>query len=118
MEMTSSFRKVLTILRYNGKPELCVDGTYILPKATEMTILASVQPLKANEVNILPEGMRTSRAVKVYSGVELLVANQQEGMLADRFIWRGMTFEVVASDIYQCAVINHYRAYAVEVNAF
>lgn len=116
--MASGFTKALTVLRYNGKPELCVDGTYILPKATEITISASVQPLKANEVNILPDGMRTSRAVKVYSGIELLVANQQQGTLADRFVWRGMTFEVVASNMYQCDVINHYRAYAVEVNAF
>lgn len=45
----SSFRKLITVLRYNGSPELLANGTYMYPTPQEFKVLASVQPLKANE---------------------------------------------------------------------
>lgn len=114
----SSFRKPITVMRYDGKPELLADGTYLYPDATELEVYASVQALKANEMYALPEGRRQGRAVKIYTDVELYTADQHTGTQADRFIWRGRTFEIVASDIFQSDVINHYRAYAVEVSEF
>lgn len=114
----NSFRKPLKILRYDGEAELMADGTYQYPRMTELPISASVQALKPNEMELLPEGSRTARAVKVYSDVELFAVNQSKNLLPDRFVWRGMMFEVIASDIYQSDVINHYRAYAVEVKRY
>ena len=63
----------------------------------------------------LPEGRRGSRAVKVYSDTELLMVDQQSGQQPDQFEWLGRRYEVVGSDAFQSGVINHYRAYAVEV---
>lgn len=114
----SSFRKLITVLRYNGSPELLANGTYMYPTPQEFKVLASVQPFKANEMMLLPEGSRTARAVKVYTDKELYVDDQRTNTMADRFKWRGKLFEVVASDIFQSDVINHYRAYAVEVSEF
>lgn len=114
----SSFRKPITVLRYDGKPELLADGTYLYPDATELEVYASVQALKANEMYALPEGRRQGRAVKVYTDKELYVDDQRTNTMADHFKWRGKLFEVVASDIFQSDVINHYRAYAVEVSEF
>lgn len=112
-----SFRRKLTIYRYEGKPVLQDNGRYTMPEQIEVSVMASVQPLKATEMEALPEGRRGARAVKVYSSVELFMADQKSGQQADQFNWLGRRYEIVASDAYQCNVINHYRAYAVEVNS-
>lgn len=113
--MPSSFRRPIKIWRYAEKPVLGDDGRYTIADPTEMSIQASVQPLKATEMEALPEGRRGSRAVKVYSDTELLMVDQQSGQQPDRFEWLGRMYEVVGCDAYQSNVINHYRAYAVEV---
>lgn len=111
----SSFRRPIKIWRYAEKPVLGDDGRYTIADPTEMSIQASVQPLKATEMDALPEGRRGGRAVKVYSDTELLMVDQQSGQQPDRFEWLGRMYEVVGCDAYQSNVINHYRAYAVEV---
>ena len=113
--MPSSFRHPIKIWRYAEKPVLGDDGRYTIADPTEMSIQASVQPLKATEMDALPEGRRGCRAVKVYSDTELLMVDQQSGQQPDRFEWLGRMYEVVGCDAYQSNVINHYRAYAVEV---
>lgn len=113
--MLSSFRRPIKIWRYTEKPVLGDDGRYTIAEPTEITIKASVQPLKATEMESLPEGRRGSRAVKVYSDTELLMVDQQSGQQPDQFEWLGRRYEVVGSDAFQSGVINHYRAYAVEV---
>ena len=113
--MLSSFRRPIKIWRYTEKPVLGDDGRYTIAEPTEITIKASVQPLKATEMDALPEGRRGFRAVKVYSDTELLMVDQQSGQQSDRFEWLGRMYEVVGCDAYQSNVINHYRAYAVEV---
>lgn len=113
--MPSSFRRPIKIWRYAEKPVLGDDGRYTIADPKEMSIQASVQPLKATEMDALPEGRRGCRAVKVYSDMELLMVDQQSGQQPDQFEWLGRRYEVVGSDAFQSGVINHYRAYAVEV---
>ena len=103
----SSFRKSLTIYRYAGKPILQDNGKFILPEQSSIVVKASVQPLKATEMEALPEGRRNAHAVKIYSDTELLMADQGSGVQADQFDWLGRRYEVVAADAYQCEVINH-----------
>lgn len=111
----SSFRRPIKIWRYMQPAVLGNDGRFSIAEPTEMTIKASVQPLRATEMDALPEGRRGSRAVKVYSDTELLMVDQQTGQQADQFEWLGRRYEIVGCDAYQSNVINHYRAYAVEV---
>ena len=111
----SSFRKPIKVWRYTEPAVLGKDGRFTIAEPTEITIKASVQPLKATEMEALPEGRRGSRAVKVYSDTELLMVDQQSGQQPDQFEWLGRRYEVVGSDAFQSGVINHYRAYAVEV---
>lgn len=113
----SSFRKPLTIYRYAGKAVLQDNGKFVLPEQSVLVVDASVQPLKATEMEALPEGRRGSHAVKVYSDTELLMVDQGTGAQADQFDWLGKRYEIVAADAYQCGVINHWRMYAVEVRS-
>ena len=112
----SSFRRPLTIIRYGGEPVLDqATGKFVQQPEFQFRVNASVQPLRSNEMQALPEGRRGARAVKVYSDTELYKADQKSGVQADKFYWLGVLFEVVASDAYQADVISHYRAYATEV---
>ena len=113
--MWNPFSKPLEIIRKDGKPFLNFDGIWEEPEETRFIIKASVQPLRSNEMRALPEGRRGCRAVKVYSKERLYMADQKEGLQADRFFWLGREFEVTASDPYQNDQINHWRAYAIEV---
>lgn len=112
--MKSSFRRPLEIYRL-GKAELMENGLFSEPSQTRFTIEASVQQLRPDEMQALPEGRRGCRTVKVYSDVQLHMPNQMTGQQADRFMWLGVWFEVVASDWYHNNVISHYRAYATEI---
>lgn len=111
----SSFRKKLKVFRVNGKPTLGADGIFRDAPVVELHVMASVQPLKATEMQALPEGRRGARAVKVYSDTELYMAEQMTGQQADRFVWLGRMYEVIGCDAYQCEVISHYKSLAVEV---
>lgn len=112
--MKSSFRHSLTITRL-GESVLMDNGMFSTPSESKFTIQASVQQMRPDEMQMLPEGRRQCRAVKVYSDVELHMPNQTIGQQADKFMWRGLWFEVTASDWYQNNVISHYRAYATEM---
>lgn len=111
----SSFRRPIKVFRTTGKPERMSNGYLVYPEPQEITIKASVQPLRATEQDVLPENVRTCRAVKVYSSEELLQANQSNGQKADEFEWLGKRWVVVGCDAFQSGVISHYKAYAVEV---
>lgn len=112
----SSFRRALKITRKHGEASINADGKFVPQEEYTVVVQASVQPMKSDEMRALPEGRRGCRAVKVYSDKELYMADQMTGRQADTFMWLGVKFEVVASDLYMADVISHYRAYATEVN--
>jgi|AGTN01.3.fsa_nt_gi hypothetical protein len=112
----SSFRKPITVLR-TAPGHYDDAGIWVPGEPATTTVPMSVQPLRAKEMDALPEGRRGSRAVKVYAGAALLVADQTTGQNADIITWQGSSWEVVSCDPYQMDVIPHYKALAVEVKA-
>ena len=112
----SSFRKPIPVLRA-GTGHYDDDlGTWVEDTPSQsISVMMSVQPLRLEEMDALPEGRRTSRAVKIYSGEELLPAEQDIEQNADIITWQGRQWEVLACDPYQMGVISHYKSLAVEV---
>lgn len=113
----SSFRKTTPIKRttpghYDDDTGLWVEG-----QEDTLSIQMSVQPLRVDEMDALPEGRRSSRAVKIYANVELLPADQDTGQNADVITWFGKAWEVVSCMPYQSGVLPHWKAVAVEVKA-
>lgn len=112
-----SFRKPYTITRHD--PGSYVNGYWVEGTESSITIKASVQPLRMDEVEVLPEGKRSSSAVKIYSDTKLFPAKQanetSEAVSADILQYDSSTWEIVACTPYQSGVIPHYKAYAVEV---
>lgn len=111
----SSFRKVIPVTR--TAPGSYVDGTWVEGDPGTLLIKMSVQPLRLDEMDALPEGRRSSRAVKIYSDAELYPAEQAASQNADIITWLGKTWEIVGCDPYQMGVIPHYKSLAVEVKA-
>lgn len=110
----SSFRKSIIVTRTTGS---YVDGVWTANDPTTLTIKASVQPLRLDEMQAMPEGRRSSHVVKIYSDTELYPAIQGTGQNADQFTWQSKTWEVIACDAYQMGIISHYKALAVEVTS-
>jgi hypothetical protein len=66
------------------------------PGATSDTtgVVASVQPIKGDELERLPEGIRTKRPAKLYTETELKQKDTAAGTPPDLIIWDGETWEV------------------------
>lgn len=104
-----TFRVGVTIIR--RQPGTYVKGSYVPSGsvATNMSILASVQPLNGEELKTLPEGRRLSDSVKVYTDAELIVLDETTNTEPDRMTWRGHIYECVSMFAHQMGVINHYK---------
>ena len=57
-------------------------------------VVASFQPLRGSELEMLPEGDRTRRSGKVYTATELHAENRLGGVPADLIEFDGDTWEV------------------------
>ena len=120
----SSFRRKQTVQRITGG-YYDDDGMWNEGTAEEFTIMASVQPLNADEksqyTDMQPEGATNYNAVKIYSSTPLQVEKQAEGdnagQEADILLWRGRRWKVVNCEEWQSDVINHFRMVAWEVGA-
>lgn len=112
----SSFGKLHTVIRRSSGSH--VDGYWVEGTETNITIKASVQPLKVSEIEALPEGKRSGSAVKIYSDVKLIPAKQAteetQPVSADIILYAGSKWEIVACAAFQSGIIPHYKAYAVE----
>lgn len=112
----SSFRKPFPVKR-TEPGDYDDGGNWVEGSETNLTLYMSIQPLRVDEMDALPEGRRNSRAVKIYSGDELYPAEQTAGQNADFVTWQGKQWEVIGCDPYQMGVISHYKSLAVEVKA-
>lgn len=96
------------------------DGRWTNGASTDTSIVASVQPAGGEDLQLLPEGLRSRRAVKVYTTTELEVADQAAGVLGDQLVISGLvgiddgTYQVQNVAPYY-ALLGHHRAVAVMV---
>lgn len=113
------FRKKFTIQRTTGG-EYDDNGIWQKGETEEIEIMASVQPLSLaslNEYNqIFPEGIRTVNAVKIYTSTKLLTDKSTPAQNADVLLYMGGKYKIITCHAYQSGVINHYKAYAQEVD--
>lgn len=88
------FKTPVTVER-RGPKTLGSDGLFTGPVATTLTSLSvSLQPMNGDEQQLLPEGLRTTEVVKIYSRDELRVADAPNGVQSDRVVYKGETYEV------------------------
>lgn len=102
----SSFRQTINARRLNAGT--LVRGRWV-PNGTPttFTITASVQPLKPNEVESLPEGRRNSKVFRIYTCADL--QDMQVTESPDQVQLFGEWYEVTAKAPWQNSVINHFK---------
>ena len=85
-------------------------GRYTEGTPTALTITASVQPLTADEMQLLPEGRRADESFRLYTDTRLLTANRVTNKNADIITIDGTRYEVLSCETWQNTIINHYKA--------
>jgi hypothetical protein len=103
----SSFRKALTGTRYSAGSN--VDGHWVEGGATALNFTASVQPIRPEEMSLVPENRRDTARFALFTDTRLLTADDEGATNADRVTIDGIQYEVFACDIWQNDVIPHYR---------
>ena len=101
-----SFRKPQTIIR--TLPGQYVDGKWVEGSEAILTILASVQPVTAEDQIVMAGGKRLSDYVKAYTSTEIIPLSETAQQQPDRLVWRGRTYECIELGVRQMNVIDHY----------
>lgn len=99
--------------RFDGAGTV-TDGDWSPPPYEDQPILATVQPLTGDELQVLDSGKRSRQPRKVYTRAEVRVADQERGLtttatMSDQLVIDGLVYEVMEVS-RQETVIPHYRA--------
>lgn len=88
-----------------------VDGEWVEGGETSTTIQANVHPFSDYQVMILPESDRTRSWMWLFtSDVVRQKKEGTDGYGADRFMWDGDLYEVMAVRNYKMGVVDHKEA--------
>jgi hypothetical protein len=107
----SSFRREFTIKQKVAGT--VVDGAFIEGAVTTSTIQASLQPLKPEDIQQLPEGRRNSKVSFIITSTRLNLVTSAN---PDIVVVDSEDYEVDKEEAWQNNVINHYKYLIVKVN--
>ncbi len=110
----SQFREPLTVKRKDDAT-VFTKGKAQNGATSDVDITASVQPLRPDEMGLLPEGRRDSEAFRLYTATELLPADEATGKNADMVVYNGKDYEVLSCARWQNRVVPHFKAVMVKV---
>lgn len=112
-----SFRQPRTILSETAGTY--VNGVWVAGTRSVSTVMASIQPIvMGQDMAALPEGRRISDFVKIYTGVNLKVTDDGDGIQPDFIVHDGQCFELVSRYANQNRIIPHYKYIAVRQMKF
>ena len=93
-----------------------VNGDWVDGKTAEVEIQANVQPMRDDELMLMPETERTREWYKVYSASEIRTSKEgTTGWAADEFMWNGDRYKVMKVRRYQMQTLDHWKALAAKV---
>jgi hypothetical protein len=135
-EATNSFRNEIAVLAdtvaignllSDVPSEFAVPGGIIIKRDTAGTwsngrytqgtrstiadVVASFQPLRGKEIEMLPEGDRGKRSGKLYTATEIRAEDRTAQLMADQIIYDGDTWEVRSVEKHTYG--GYYKAIAV-----
>lgn len=102
-------QETITLRRYATAYTWGDDGRATAEDPEETDILASVQPLRDREIQILPEGERQFEQKKIYTKTELRTEDQNAGTKADLLIINEIEYKVMQVE-RERSVLPHYKA--------
>lgn len=96
-----------------------VNGVWVPGTRSVGSIMASIQPVvMGQDMASLPEGRRISDFVKIYTGTNLKVTDDGDGIQPDFVAYDGHCYELVSRYANQNAIISHYKYIAVRQMKF
>ena len=113
------FKRNIELIRHGTGGYYNNDGIYVRTDTTKRTIAANVQPANNKDMELLPDGARTIRVIKVFTD-EVLYSSQQATEYTEErkgvlLVVGGVPFCGGRCDAWQSNVISHYESLATEV---
>jgi hypothetical protein len=90
------------------------DGRWVTPCSASIDITGCIQPAGPEDMQRLPEGFRSKKALRLYTVYNIRTANQATGTPADTFEWEGDIYEIQSIDKWK-KLIPHYKAIATRI---
>lgn len=92
-------------------------GDYVKGVLSEFSIGASVQPMKANETNVLPEHRRSEETLKFYTETKLNMTDEKNNLPADEVTHDGKVFQVFSVANWSIGTdIPHFKVICLKKN--
>lgn len=106
------FRSPITLRRPSAGTY--VNGVWVEGAFTDTTITASIQPLKGEDMEELPEARRESEGYKMYTSTQVRTVQEAgSDQNADRVVFNGKEYEVHQVNPWQnnsnFNIVNHYK---------
>ncbi|NQY74605.1 MAG: hypothetical protein HRT90_07565 [Candidatus Margulisbacteria bacterium] len=92
-----------------------IRGRYQKGDETTFTIQAVVLPVNGRERLLLPETIRTTEMVRIYTTENLFTTNEAHSKLADIILWRGNKYQIQKVESWTKTDLPHYVSLAVKI---
>lgn len=115
MSLISRFGTTYTVKRRNAGSY--VGGHWQPAGTTEFEIIASIQPLRGKEMELLPEGERSKERVRIYTKSGLQQTIEKLAIKGDLVSYKGREYEVKSIEEWEFSRdgLAHFKAIAVLV---
>ncbi len=116
LKPTFLLTKSIALTVYRKTQGSYVNGDWVEGTEAEIIRTVNIQPLKPNEILMLPEAERTRQWWKVYSDEDLRTDKEgASGYSADEFIYQGERYKVMKVSNYAMGILNHHKALATRI---
>lgn len=111
--ISNLWRRPYTLRRYS--PQKYVNG-YAVKDYEDITVVLDVQFLTSREMQLLPEGKRSTVHIKSYGNTIIRTADQSTGRPADRLFYQGEWWECESSVVRDKTLLSHCKAQFIKVS--
>lgn len=111
--ITRIWRRPYTLRRY--KPQIIKNG-YATSAHEDITVNLDVQFLSQRELQLLPEGKRSTAHIKSYGDFVVRTADADTGTPADKLYYQGSWWECESSVVRDKTILAHCLAQYVRVS--
>lgn len=108
--MINTFNKTYTVTR--GSTGTKVKGRYTKGAETTFDIKATIMRMTEKEKQNLPEGLRNQDFIKIYTGTDLLVADNKAKIPGDKIEYKNNNYEITGRedwDDFNENGLGHFR---------
>lgn len=90
-----------------------VEGEWVNGSQTTIPIKAVVQNAQADDLILLPEGTRSTEAIKIHTTTKVNTVSEVGETNADTFFYDGDTYKIY--DVFNRKIGNYFKAVAIRI---